>query len=460
MRRVVPRIPVVHQMLALAAFSTAYKSGGLAAAGADMTATGIPDSPLTAEQWAALAPEIDASVERVRREQARHNGAEVLAAAPATTSWPPPLDLAALATREPEAPRSIMEGVPIGYATGTFGHGGAGKSQIELMRAVCIAAGVPFCGFEVQRRRVMFLSCEDRADVLHWRLTRICRHLGVSLASLRGWMEVVDLVGFDALLYATDPRTGYSITSAYGVLAERIRQHGTEMLIVDGIADTYGDSENARGPVKRFINSMLALIPPATGALILVGHVNRMTAANAQTSEGYSGSTSWHNSCRARWYLYPQTDEDEDGQRCQRTGKLIFELQKSNHGEVGTQIEFSWDNDAHLFIGQTTGLSHFDRMQQQREEQRDILLALRDCTQASITVPAATTGQRTAYHVLMAQTAFPDSLRSGKPSVRRFWREIEALRAMRYVRDDSIRRADRHYTATLTLTPEGLRACG
>lgn len=368
--------------------------------------------------------------------------------------WPASLDLETLAEREPQAPQSIMEGVPCGYATGTFGHGGAGKSQIELLRAVCIAAGVPFCGLNIERRRVLFISCEDRADILHWRLTRICAHLGVNLAGLRGWLEIIDLVGRDSILFAPDPRTGHALTMAYGILAERMREYASEVLVLDGITDTFGGNENARGDVKHFVNMLLALIPADTGALILIGHVNKATAGGGD-GEGYSGSTAWHNSARARWYLYPETNQGDDSERIERTGKLIFELQKSNHGEVGAQIEFEWDDDAHLFIGRAKSETTFDRRHQDREERRGALGALRACA----TVPAATTGRRTAYHVLSARPEFPESLRQGKAGIRRFWRHIEELRAMGYVCESSIRRADRHYVATLELTPEGLRAC-
>lgn len=306
----------------------------------------------------------------------------------------------------------------------------------------------------------MFLSCEDRANVLHWRLTRICRHLAIDLANLRGWLHVVDLVGHDALLYATDPRTGNSITPAYGILAERIREQQIEVLIADGTADTYGDSENARGPVKRFINSLLGLIPAETGALILIGHVNRVTAANNITTEGYSGSTAWHNSCRARWYLYQQSEQGDDSQQSRRTGRLIFEVQKSNHGEIGTQIEFEWDADAHLFVGRQVANSLFDLRHQQREERRGILRAFSACATDAVIVPAALTGQRTAYHVLSVQPLFPESLRGGgKPKTRRFWRHIEELRQMRAIAESVYRRTNRHEGSQLVLTPEGLRQC-
>ena len=376
--------------------------------------------------------------------------------------WPQALDLVALAKYEPHPPKSIMEGLPCGYATETFAHGGTGKSQIELMRAVCIAACVAFCGLPVERRRVLYVSCEDRADILHWRLTRICAHLGIDLASLSGWLHLLDLVGHASILYAPDPRTGHALTAAHGILAERMTEYGTEVLILDGITDVFGGNENARAEVKQFINELLALIPADTGAVLLIGHINKASATGGATTEGYSGSTAWHNSARARWFLYPETMQGEDGERATRTGKLIMELQKSNHGEVGTQIEFEWDADAHLFVGRlVAGAMDFDRQHRDQTEQRGILLALQACAASipPIIVPAAMSGPNTAFHVLTLRPKFPEALRSGKPGRKRFWRHIETLRQMHAIEEASYRRANRHLTANLVLTTEGVRQC-
>lgn len=118
-----------------------------------------------------------------------------------------------------------------------------------------------------------------------------------------------------------------------------------------------------------------------------------------------------------------------------------------------------WDDKA---MAEQLGMVTFDRKHQdrvEREERDGILRAFQACAAAmpSIAVPAATTGPRTAYHVLSAQPDFPETLR-GTPGV--FWRQIEKLRAMGAVRDSSIRRADRHRVATLEATTEGARACG
>ena len=179
---------------------------------------------------------------------------------------------------------------------------------------MCIAAGVPFFGVPVARRRVLYLSCEDRESILHWRLHRICQHRAydsefgsnppspVDLASLTaGRLHISDLVERDTILWERDPRTGYTYTPAFATLQAMVREHQIEALVVDGISDTYAGNENDRGDVKRYVNALVSLMPADTGAVILVGHIAKPTAANAATTEGYSGSTGWHNAVRARW---------------------------------------------------------------------------------------------------------------------------------------------------------------
>jgi hypothetical protein len=426
---------------------------------------------LSAEDQAAIGPSgrdrfvkltvyVGNAAQRVPKRKG--NGADDHAAPePATSAWPASLDLERLAEREPELPRFIInDWLPAGYATLLAGHGGVGKSAIALNLAVCVGAGVPFFGLEVARRRVLYLSCEDRESVLHWRLSRICAHLGTDLARLQDWLEIIDLVGTDAILWERDPRTGNAITSAYGRLQERMAGHQIEILMIDGISDTFAGNENARGEVKRFVNGLVALIPPDTGAVLLVGHVSKPGSTAGANGEGYSGSTGWHNSARARWYLYPEATQGEDGERNERTGDLILELQKSNMGRTDQSIRFAWDEDAHLFLGrEVMGTTQFDRIQRDKAEREGILDALRGCAESvpAIPVPSAMQGQRTAFHVLSLRPEFPASLRSGKPAVRRFRRQIEALRQIHAIHETSYQRANGHKTAAFALTTEGVR---
>ena len=376
-----------------------------------------------------------------------------------STDWPEPLDLEALGEREPQPPQFVIpDWGPAGYAWLFASHGGVGKSGIKLHMAVCMALERPFFGLDVKQRRVMYLSCEDREDVLHWRLSRICQYERINIASLRGQLEVVDLVGHDCVLWERAPYGGPPLTSAYGRLQERVQRHGTEVLVVDGISDTFAGSGGSKTDVKRYVNSLLALTPPDRGAVALLGHIDKQSARNGAGTEGYDGTTGWHNSVRARWYLYPETERGDDGNA--RTGDLILELQKSNLGRIDRSMRFAWDAQAHLFVGrEVTPATALDRAHRDNIEQRGIVEAMKACAAGNIAVPAATTGNRTAYHVLSAQPTFPDTLQ-GKPNVRRFWSHVERLRAMGTVNDESQRQKDGHNKVRLALSSERIGQSG
>lgn len=367
--------------------------------------------------------------------------------------WPASLDLEALAERTPEPPKFIIaDWLPCGYATLFAGHGGVGKSGIALHLAVCIAAGLPFFGMQVEQRRVLYLSCEDRESVLHWRLARIATHLGVNLGTLRGKLEILDLVDAETLLWERNPKDGTALGEGWFELQRRMRKYQSEVLFVDGISDTYGGNENSKPEVKRYVRCLVRLIPAERGAIVLIGHIAKPSASGITTSEGYSGTTGWHNSVRARWYLYPETEQADDGGRPTKTGELLLELQKSNLGRMDQSMRFAWDAEQHLFVGQSATLAAFDRKHQERTERAGITSAFEACKSAGLAVPAATTGRRTALHVLATMSSFPATLKADSgASRRRFWRHIEEMRANGIIREASIRRADRHSTLCLEL---------
>lgn len=373
--------------------------------------------------------------------------------------WPAPLDMAALATRDPEPPRFIVgDWLPCGYATLLAGHGGVGKSGVGLGLGVCIAHPdlAQWYGLPVQTRRVLYLSCEDRASILHWRLARTCAHLGVGMGELAGKLDVLDLVGKDALLWTQNTLLRHEPAPGYVTLRDRLRGEKGVLLVVDGVTDTYAGNENDRAQVKAYVNALLDLIDPHDGALLLLGHVNRQVAGNGgETSEGYSGSTGWHNAVRARWYLYPETRANDEDKQRERTGELLLDLQKSNLGPAEQSMRFRWDSDGHLFTGQVVvGRGPGDSKRRDARERDAILEAIQAVVDSGDHVPTADRGPRNALGVLSQRAEFPDSIRpASKGDRRRFWRHIEALRQNREIHESSKRRANRHLVATFVPGP-------
>jgi hypothetical protein len=410
-------------------------------------------------RYRELVPEVGATIARLDRQIRKHkgngNGEWDESPPPAELpTWPAPLDLEYLAENEPQPPAFIIEDwLPCGYATLLAGHGGVGKSAIALHLAVCLAAGIPFFGKEVrERKRVLYLSCEDRKSLLHWRLWRICAHLRQNLSQLRGWLDILDLVGFDTILIDRNFAGAFQ-TYAYNLMCDRMAQQITEFLIVDGVNDTYGGNTASPSDIKKFVNSLVAKVPPDTGAVLLAGHVNKPSSTAGAAGDGYLGPTAWHNAVRARWYLYPETIEDEESKRVEHTGRLNLDLQKSNLGKTDQSMLFEWDDDAKLFLstGTSHALSKFDKAHRDRTEQAGILAAMRACAARSEPVPAATMGRRTAFHVLSVCAEFPDSLRSGRPGIRRFWHQVEILRANAAIKSVELKRNNRKIIDTLVL---------
>jgi RecA-family ATPase len=365
-------------------------------------------------------------------------------AEPDGAELPTKIDLAL--ANEPKAPAFIIDQwLPQAEVTLMGAHGGIGKSLLGLMLAVAVASGKHFFGLTTLQRRVAFVSYEDSADVMAWRLHHICKWMGVTPQSMPDWLSLYDGSRTLGTWFAMHMGE-VGPTRQFFAMSKELA--GAEVLIVDGASDTFAANENDRGHVKSFIR-MLRRLVPETGALLLLAHVDKNTARMGASSEGYSGSTGWHNGPRARWYVKREDD-----------GDLLLELQKSNLGRAGAQIKLRWDPSARVFAGEAVAAAAFDRRHQGRQELAGIRSALLAAELGNNSVPAAMQGQRTAYIVLSAYPQFPQTLKGGGASkIGRFREAIEELRRIQHIKEDGIRRSNRHLTLAFVLTTEGRAAC-
>lgn len=361
------------------------------------------------------------------------------------SAWPAPLDLLEMAQHEPTAPDFIIEDwMPAGYATLLAGHGGAGKSSIALHQAVCIALGMPWCGFTTKQREILYLSCEDGKEVIHWRLYRICQHMNISIAELHGKLRILDLVGTDVVLYQPSGQT-----APFQELTKALP--GSDVIYVDGISDVYSGDENNRAMVKQFINLLLSIIPK-TGAVVLIGHVNKLAAGSNGTSQGYSGSTGWHNSVRARWYLHQEAKEDDEVQ----SGALILDLQKSNLGTSDQKIRFKYDDTYNLFVGEfVAGFNSYEGKVQEQRIQGAILDIIAKIEADRINdpdayVPASVTGPHNAWSTISSHPDWPSEFQ-GKAYKRRFDFWVRRMKHSKQIGTETIKGKNRNYVTICTV---------
>jgi hypothetical protein len=405
------------------------------------------EAALLAENTRRCDPPLDdEEVRRIAHSVSRYEPATKAANTP-PQEWPSPLDLAELGRTEPQPPRHIIEPwFPEGEVTLLSGHGGACKSYIALELSACLGLGKPWCGLPTGRRRVVYVALEDGRDVLHWRLRRICTRLGASLADLAGALTLIDASHAEAEM-VVETRDGPVLTGAYEWVRELMRE--SQVLVIDGASDAYGASEIVRRHVRYYIRALRRLIPQ-DGAVLVLAHVDKASAKNAETTQGYSGSTAWNNSVRARWYL---RNDGEDG-------GLLLELAKANHAQAGAQIRLRWDPVAMLPVADAVpAAGGVVKAIRERQERDGIVAAIKACTAAGVDVPAATSGRRTAFNVLSVRPEFPESLRNSGSGSRVFWLRIEELRQMRLIREESIRRKNRHYRDVFVASTEGRAEC-
>ena len=226
--------------------------------------------------------------------------------------------------------------VPAGHVTLLGGHGGAGKSTLALMLAVCIALGWPFMGLRTRRGRVLFFSAEDQGPMVRRRLQKICRETGADPATLAQTLHILDATEADPALFiehrTQGHRTGLT-TATHHALATFIEARQIDVVFADNASDVFDGDEINRALVRGFIRSLALLVRRRNGAVLLLAHVDKQTsrAGKASGSESYSGSTAWHNSVRSRLFLL------ESG-----PGMLELQHQKSNLGPRRAALVLAW----------------------------------------------------------------------------------------------------------------------
>lgn len=242
------------------------------------------------------------------------------------------VDVTGVLRHPAKPPQFVWDGyLPKGVVTLFSAHGGTGKSTVALMLAVAAATGRPLFNVGTNRCKTLFVSLEDSESVVRYRLAQICNEWVIDPAELEGWLTIVDGTEYPEL-FTSEGRGAGATTQTFDELTALAAEQAIGLLIVDNASDAYGGDEIQRRQVRAFMRSIGSIAKQYNCAVLLLAHVDKQTSRNkAESGEGYSGSTAWHNSARSR--LFMSRDKN---------GLLLLEHQKSNFGKMSDKLTLCW----------------------------------------------------------------------------------------------------------------------
>ena len=256
--------------------------------------------------------------------------------------------------------RWLVDGILArGSVTLLTGDGGIGKSLLMQQLMTAIALGGDWLGVELPDDPIPSLGifCEDDEDELHRRQANINHAYDIDMRTLSGTVNLVSRVGCDNILAFFGREDQADPTIFYDQISNKIRETGTQLIIIDTAADTFGGNENYRAQVRSFINLLRRWPMEVDGGVILTAHPSNFGVTQGT---GISGSTAWNNSVRARVYLTkPKDDVDEYGEQ-EDTNERLLKVMKSNYGPSGNQIRLRWEHG--IFAPVNRGGSRMDRL--------------------------------------------------------------------------------------------------
>jgi hypothetical protein len=290
----------------------------------------------------------------------------------------------------PEPPQFVIDPlVPRRVATLFGGHGGLGKSMLGLTMAAHVACGRGWASFAFESARAVFISLEDEALVVRYRLRRIIEAYQLPAAEVLANLRIFDGTDVEAALMVEATIGGVPRlveTPMMRLVVEAVTDAGLAM--IDNASDAYAGGENTRLQVRSFMRRLTRIAKTNNAGVVLLAHVDKDAAKHGAKGNSYSGSTAWHNSARSRLALV-----EENGALELRHEKANFsqkaEPVRLRHAEHGVLVPMA-DNGSRESAAALVAGADADA----------VLAVLAQAIEAGVTVPTANHGPVTTWHAL------------------------------------------------------------
>lgn len=300
-----------------------------------------------------------------------------------------PVPLGDLMTREPPATRYVFDPIiPRRVTTLLGGHGGMGKSVLALTLAAHAACGWRWGSFHTVQCRVVYVSLEDDADTVRYRLRRIIEAYGLPAENVLSEVQVFDGSDADATLAVEFADSGIHRlipTPLTEEVAEVCR--GAGLIVIDNASDAYSGNENERRQVRAFIRILTGIAKANDAGMLLLAHIDKSAARGNSVGNAYSGSTAWHNSVRSRLALL---SEDPGA---------VLKHEKAQYSRPAEEVRLVF-TDHGVLVPVDAQTSQRAAESQIAADAESVAAALAQLVAEGMNIPTAATGGYTAWHVL------------------------------------------------------------
>jgi RecA-family ATPase len=268
----------------------------------------------------------------------------------------------------PQQDWAVPDRIPLRQCALFSGEGASGKSTIQLHLSAAHVLGKDWLGSLPEPGPAMFIDAEDDQNVIHRRLAAVANLFQVTFKELAAaGLHMISLAGKDAVL-ATVGRNGkIEPTQLYRQILEAAHAIKPKIIGIASSANVFAGSEIDRSQVQQFVSLLTAVAIAANGSVVLISHPS---LEGIKSDTGLSGSTQWHNSVRARFYLKGIKPDDGD-EPDSDIRELVF--RKNNYGPVSANIVLRYRNGLFLPEHSISGLDKLARESKSDELFLDLL---------------------------------------------------------------------------------------
>ena len=246
-----------------------------------------------------------------------------------------------------------------GFLSVSVAPGGVGKSSLELVEAVVMAAGKALLGIKPRRAlRVWYVNLEDPREEIERRIAAICLHYQIDPKSLG------ERLFFDGreieIILAEQSRGGVKLAvPVEAALASALRAGDFDVLVMDPFVSTHRVTENDNGAIDAVAKTFGRIAGSANCAVELVHHV-RKTGGAEITAEDGRGASALIAAARSVRVLNPMSEKEAETSGVGEQRRFYFraDVGKSNLAPPSTKA--TWFKLESVPLGNGTPGASFD----------------------------------------------------------------------------------------------------